>query len=76
MTRLSVHEANHQGSEMKSRNPDGLTMAKETASHMRRSSVGEKDSERPSFSYKSNATSIQASVGGENLKKGTPITKR
>ena len=32
LTRLSVHEANKQGSDMKSRNPDGLTMAKETAS--------------------------------------------
>ena len=43
---------------------------------MRRASVGERESERTSYTYKSNATSVVASQGGERKKKITPIKTR
>ena len=43
---------------------------------MRRSSVGEKESDKSALTYKSDATSIQASYGGQKVKKITPISKR
>ena len=42
---------------------------------MRRSSVGE-ESEKSTMTYKSGATSIQVSVGGDRVKKVIPISKR
>ena len=43
---------------MKTRNGDELAMAKSSASNMRRSSVGEQESDMGTLTYKSNATSI------------------
>lgn len=67
------------GSEVASRNDNGLALAKSVATAMRRSSVGEENSnaatDRTAVTYVSDFASVHASQTG-GRKKVTPIVKR